>query len=100
MQHYVDYSVCANQGTNVTDVRRCKNKADRNMVEALDEVPYKERQWGHWLARNTKNTKQKLGLGIPKNGESRRVLELWQERLADELHKPIRLNFTRGGGAL
>ena len=22
------------------------------MVKALDAVPYNERQWGHWLARN------------------------------------------------
>ena len=33
---------------------------------ALDEVPWKERQWGHWLARNTINTKRKLGLGTGK----------------------------------
>ena len=66
MQHDVDYSVCK-------DDRKCKNKADRKMVQALDNVPYNERQWGHWLARNVINTKQKLGLGVPKNGKSRRV---------------------------
>ena len=45
------------------------------MVKALDDVPYNERQWGHWLARNMINTKQKLGLGAktPKNVKSRRV---------------------------
>ena len=43
------------------------------MVEALDNVPYSERQWGHWLARNIINTKQKMGLGAPKNAKSRRV---------------------------
>jgi len=67
MQHDVDYSVCK-------DGRKCKNKADRKMVQALDNVPYNERQWGHWLARNVINTKQKLGLGLKtKNGKSRRV---------------------------
>ena len=63
MQHDVDYSVCK-------DDKKCKNKADRKMVKALDAIPYKERQWGHWLARNAINTKQKLGLGKvrkPKN---------------------------------
>ena len=40
------------------------------MVKALDVIPYSDRQWGHALARNTINTKQKLGLG---NGQSRRV---------------------------
>ena len=57
MQHDVDYSVCK-------DDKKCKNKADRKMVKALDNVPYNERQWGHWLARNMINTKQKLGLGL------------------------------------
>ena len=66
MQHDVDYSVCK-------DDKKCKNKADKKMVKALDNVPYNERQWGHWLARNMMNTKQKLGLGVPKNVKSRRV---------------------------
>ena len=56
MQHDVDYSVCG-------DDRKCKNKADRKMVKSLDAIPYKERQWGHWLARTIINTKQKLGMG-------------------------------------
>ena len=46
------------------DNRKCKNKADRKMVKSLDAIPYNERQWGHWLARNLINTKQKLGLGL------------------------------------
>ena len=58
-QHDVDYTVCA-KGKNP---RKCKNKADRKMVAALDAIPWKERQWGHALARNTINAKQKLGLG-------------------------------------
>ena len=66
MQHNVDYSVCK-------DDKKCKNEVDRRMVKALDNVPYNERQWGHWLARNMINTKQKLGLGIQGNGKSRRV---------------------------
>ena len=68
MQHDVDYSVCK-------DDKKCKNEADKKMVKALDSVPYNERQWGHWLARNMINTKQKLGLGVkkPKNVKSRRV---------------------------
>ena len=57
MQHDVDYAVCG-------DDRKCKNKADRKMVAALDSIPYNERQWGHAVARNAINTKQKLGLGV------------------------------------
>lgn len=60
MLHDVDYSVCKADG-------KCKNKADRKMVKALDNVPYNERQCGHWLAKNIANTKQKLGLGVSKN---------------------------------
>ena len=61
-QHDVDYSVCGND-------RKCKNKADRKMVKSLDEIPWKERQWGHALARNVIDVKQKLGLGFTsKNG--------------------------------
>ena len=56
MQHDVDYSICK-------DDKKCKHQADKKMVRALDAVPWKERQWGHFLARNTINTKRKLGLG-------------------------------------
>ena len=63
MQHDVDYAVCG-------DDRKCKNKADRKMVAALDAIPYNERQWGHAVARNAINTKERLGLGV---GKKRRV---------------------------
>ena len=33
------------------------------MVKSLDAVHWNERQWGHWLAPNMINTKQKVGLG-------------------------------------
>ena len=55
-QHDVDYSICGND-------RKCKNKEDRKMVKSLDAIPWKERQYGHWLARNIINAKQKMGLG-------------------------------------
>ena len=57
MQHDVDFSVCG-------DNKKCKRKADRKMVKSLDAVPYNERQWGHWKARNLIDTNQKLGLGL------------------------------------
>ena len=59
MQHDVDYSICK-------DDKKCKHRADKKMVRALDAVPWNERQWGHFLARNTINTKRKLGLGTGK----------------------------------
>ena len=56
MQHDVDYTICG-------DDKKCKHRADEKMVQALDAIPWSERQWGHWLARNTINTKRTLGLG-------------------------------------
>ena len=72
-----------------------KNKAGRKMVKALDNVPYNERQWGHWLATNLINTKQKLGLGVSKKLEKSSSEENWQQQLADELHEPIKRTFIR-----
>ena len=57
MQHDVDYSVCG-------DNKKCKHKADRKMVKSSDSVPYSERQWGHLLARNLIDAKQKLRFGL------------------------------------
>ena len=73
MQHDVDYSVCGNKPK--SEQVRCKNDADRKMVKALDAIPWKERQWGHTIARNAIASKAKLGLGVkkPKNVKSRRV---------------------------
>jgi len=73
MQHDVDYSVCGNKPK--SDQVKCKNDADRKMVKALDAIPWKERQWGHAIARNAIAAKSKLGMGVkkPKNGKSRRV---------------------------
>ena len=62
MQHDVDYSVRANKPK--SKQVNCKNKADRKMVKVLDAIPWKERQWGHTLARTIINTKQILGLGL------------------------------------
>ena len=71
MQHDVDYSVCANKPK--SNQVKCKNDADRKMVKALDAIPWKERQWGHVIARNAIAAKSKLGMGVSKNGKSRRV---------------------------
>ena len=61
MQHDVDYSVCGNKPK--SEQVQCKNEADRKMVKSLDAIPWKERQWGHTMARTMINTKQKLGMG-------------------------------------
>ena len=73
MQHDVDYSVCGKKPK--SNQLKCKNNADRKMVKSLDAIPWKERQWGHAIARNAIAAKSKLGVGIkkPKNVKSRRV---------------------------
>jgi hypothetical protein len=65
MQHDVDYSSCAFRKQKYDEnEQKCKNQADRKMVKSLDSIPRKKRQWGHALARNVINSKQKLGLGV------------------------------------
>ena len=72
MQHDVDYSVCANKPK--SNQVKCKNDADRKMVKALDAIPWKDRQWGHAVARNAIAAMSKLGMGAKsKNVKSRRV---------------------------
>ena len=69
MQHDVDYSVCANKPK--SEQVKCKNEADRKIVKALDAIPWRQRRWGHAMARTMINTKQKLGLGLQKNTSRR-----------------------------
>ena len=67
MQHDADYSSCAFRAQKYGEnEKKCKHVADRKMVKALDSIPSKQRQWGHALARNAINSKQKLGLGYKK----------------------------------
>ena len=76
MQHDVDYSVCGNKPK--SNQVKCKNEADRKMVKALDAIPWKDRQWGHAVARNVIAAKSKIGMGVKKskNGKSRRVKKI------------------------
>ena len=88
MQHDGDYTVCGNDD-------KCKHEGDKKMVKSLNAVPWNERQWGHWLARNAINTKRKLGLGLANEKKNDQKTTPWQEKLADELYKPVRRNFTK-----
>ena len=64
MQHDVDYTICKND-------KKCKHEADKKMVQSLDAIPWNERQWGHWFARNTIASKRKLGLGGAKKNKKK-----------------------------
>ena len=70
MQHDVDYSVCGNKPK--SKQVKCKNEADKNMVKALDSIPWKDRQCGHAMARTMINTKQELALGLQTKNLKRR----------------------------
>ena len=37
MRHDIDYFVCQNKGENI---RQCKNKANKKMIESLDAIPW------------------------------------------------------------
>ena len=64
--------------------------------KSLDAIPWKERQWGHAVARNAIAAKSKLGMGAQiKKRKKPSSEENWQEKLADELHTPIKRKFTR-----
>ena len=56
-------TVCGNKPP--SEQVQCKNEADRKMIKSLDAIPWKERQWGHAMA------KKKLGLGLQKNARRR-----------------------------
>ena len=49
------------------------------MVKSLDSIPWNKRQWGHTLARNAINSKQKLGLGYKQR--QRRWISYWRNEL-------------------
>ena len=73
-----------------------KHQADDVMVKAIGDIIFSQRPWFSTLVKYIMQTKRKIGLGVPKNVESRRVKKKnWQEKLANELHKPIKRNFTR-----
>ncbi|KAL9970252.1 hypothetical protein ACROYT_G022594 [Oculina patagonica] len=77
MQHDVDYSVCANKPSK--NQVKCKNEADKKMVKALDAIPWKDRQWGHAIARNTIATKAKVGKAV--------VIERFNRTLKNKMYK-------------
>ena len=61
------HDICYDMGKN-------KGECDREMVKSLDKIAYGEMpKWGQ-TARFLINTKQKLGLGVAKNGKRRSVI--------------------------
>ena len=76
-QHDVDYTLAKNL--------KDKHIADQKMINAINKLPYRERQWGTFLVKNIILGKKKLGLGVDNSNKI----------LSEELHKPKRKNFPR-----
>ena len=52
------------------------------MINSINKLPYKDRQWGTFLVKNIIKSKKKLGLGNNPN-----------QILSQELHKPRKIKF-------
>ena len=76
-QHDVDYTLSKNL--------KDKHIADEKMIKAINELPYKDQQYGTFLVKNIIRSKRKLGLGVENHNKI----------LSEELHKPKRKNYPR-----
>ena len=78
-------SICAQHDVDYTSAKNLKDKhiTDQKMINAINKLPYKERQWGTFLVKNFILGKKKLGLGVENSNKI----------LSEELHKPKRKNF-------
>ena len=76
-QHDVDYTLSKNL--------KDKHIADERMIKAINELPYKDQQYGTFLVKNIIRSKRKLGLGVENHNKI----------LSEELHKPKRKNYPR-----
>ena len=75
-QHDVDYTL----SKNLQD----KHRADKKMINLINNLPYKDQQYGTFLVKNVIEPKRKLGLGNNPN-----------MILSQELHKPRKINFIK-----
>ena len=76
-QRDIDYAL----SRNIND----KHNADKRMINSINNLPYKDKQWGSFLVKNISNTKQKLGMGN----------NFTMEELSEELNKPVTHKFQR-----
>ena len=74
-QHDVDYTLAKNL--------KDKHIADEKMIKSINELPYKDQQYGTFLVKNIIRSKRKLGLGVH------------NKILSEELHKSKRKNYPR-----
>ena len=76
-QHDVDYSL--------SKTLKDKHLADEKMINAINELPYNQQQYGTFLVKNIIRSKRKLGLGN----------NFTVEDLSNELNKPSIQKFEK-----
>ena len=76
-QHDVDYTLAKNL--------KDKHIADERMLKAINELPYKDQQYGTFLVKNIIKSKRKLGFGN----------NFTMQDLSNELNKPVINKFER-----
>ena len=62
-----------------------KHNADKRMINSINNLPHKDKQWSTFLVKNIINTKQKLGMDN----------DFTMENLSEELNKPVTYKFQR-----
>ena len=79
--------ICSQHDVDYTLAKSLKDKhiADDKMIKAINELPYKDQQYGTFLVKNIIKSKRKLGLGVEDHNKI----------LSEELHKPKRKNYPR-----
>ena len=80
-------SICSQHDVDYTLAKNLKDKhfGDQKMINAINKLPYKERQCGKFLVKNIILGKKKLGLGVENSTKI----------LSEELHKPKVKNYPR-----
>ena len=70
-QHDIDYSLAKSL--------KDKHITDQKMINSINKLPYKDKQWGTFLVKNIISSKKKLGFGN----------DFTMNDLSNELHKPV-----------
>ena len=80
-------AICAQHDVDYTLAKSLKDKhiADDKMIKAINELPYKDQQYGTFLVKNIIRSKKKLGMGN----------NFTMQDLSNELNKPIINKFER-----
>ena len=80
-------AICAQHDVDYTLAKNLKDKhiADDKMIKAINNLPYKDQQYGTFLVKNIIRSKRKLGLGVENHNKI----------LSEELHKSKRKNYPR-----